>query len=100
MLTYFGPPVDAPAWEDAVQAPTPVGQPCAMCGEGVVDGDRGWIIGAITATGEAETVPTHAECQLAAVLGHYVGACSHHMPDASVRELGRAAWDRVFGSAR
>lgn len=60
-LRYFGERWEASMLDDAVQAPTPVGELCVSCREAFVDGDRGLIF----ATGLRQ----HRECGLRGVLG-------------------------------
>lgn len=95
---YFGPPWDAPAVEHATQGPTPVGQPCITCTDPIAPGERGWLRPALLATGAAGLHPIHAECELAALVGHIVRVCSCHGFTPGTRATAREAWRRFFGS--
>lgn len=97
---YFGDRWDVPATEHAVRVPTPVGQPCGLCGEPIHDGDRGWMRGAMREGDDgrlaAVVVPHHAECELRTITGHLWGVCGCHGFDtshASALEL----WRRIHG---
>lgn len=96
---YFGEKWDAPAFEDAVEVPVPVGQDCFLCSEPVVEGDSGtmeWYM----APEAASYRPVHIECFLRMILGspaHLRGMCSctsgDHVDDddgRSWREQARA----------
>jgi hypothetical protein len=65
---FFGERWDAPAVEDAVQVPTPVGEVCQYCGEPIAAGDRGWV--------RAPQVWAHTECEMLGIVGHLYGVCS------------------------
>ena len=115
-LAYFGERWDAPAWDDAVEVPVPVGQSCLHCLEPIEEGDSGIMLGHLRRArpGEApmgrmsggEDVvvvgePDHLECHLRAVRGsvaHLAGRClctghaeSGSGPAASFREEALAA---------
>lgn len=98
---YFGEPWDAPAVDDATWVPTPSGQRCALCGEEVVSGDRGWIRGTAHYTPggvlAAADAVVHAECELDGTLGHVIGVCSctGHEPG---RQRARLVWERAMGA--
>jgi hypothetical protein len=91
--TYFGRPWDAPALRRASQVPVPVGQPCAVCGEHIVGGDRGWIRPCVTMRGRkirTTVQAVHLECDLLGVMGHQLGVChctGYGSDRAAAREL-------------
>lgn len=71
---YFGEPWDAPAIDDNVQAPTPVGEPCTYCSDKVVEGDQGFLVSAVDLAEDGKTTvasirPIHRECTIASVIG-------------------------------
>lgn len=43
-MRFFGVRYFSPAYEDAEHVDTPVGEPCAHCGEPIEQGDDGWMI--------------------------------------------------------
>ena len=119
-FAYFGEKWDAPAWDDGVLVPTPVGERCALCEEPVEAGDSGVrnmtlreakpgqeanvLMGSGTAA-VWRSEPMHLECFLRSVRGsiaHLEGRCSRHggaepeAPELSLREDARAvlAWLR------
>lgn len=98
--TYFGDRWDVPAVASAVQVPTPVGQPCGLCGEPIQAGGRGWMRGAMREGDDgrlaAVVVLHHAECELLTIAGHLWGVCGCHGFDtshASALELWRRIHD-------
>lgn len=93
---FFGRRYDAPIYEDAELAPTPVGRECYQCGEPVADGDDGWIRPLLHANETATAEPIHRECDLLGVVGHMVGVCpcSVEWRDRPVREQAREAMSR------
>jgi hypothetical protein len=72
-VQYFGEPWPSGICEEieAVQVPTPVGDPCVLCEEKIQDGEQGTFIGVMTAplNGHPSYGPVHRECSLRAVLG-------------------------------
>lgn len=98
MNRYFGQPWGAPFLADAQRVPVPVGRPCLICHEPIIDGDQGVVMpylyqgedGAPAQRDAAE----HRECMLLGVLGHVAGTCFCHENLGSIRERGRAtvAW--------
>lgn len=73
MQVYFGRRWDAPAFDDAIEIPTPVGQLCLWCGEPIEAGDNGSTMGSPTGV-----QPVHLECFLRSLLGdvpHLEGRC-------------------------
>jgi hypothetical protein len=79
--TYFGERWPAGVCEDGIQVPTPVGEPCELCGEDVEPGDQGSFIGAMRGE-EGQWVthlgPAHRECSLREVLGG-IGHLQNHV---------------------
>lgn len=43
-MQVFGPPWDAPAYEESEKVATPVGRPCLDCHVPIKDGDQGYVI--------------------------------------------------------
>jgi hypothetical protein len=92
-LAYFGEQWDAPAWDDGVLVPAPVGEDCLHCAEPIEEGDSGVLVGHMRRARPGETpmgrmasgeevvslgVPHHLECHLRLVLGtvaHLEGRC-------------------------
>lgn len=77
---YFGVRWDAPAFEDAIEVPTPVGEACLMCQEPVDEGESGVLTPYL---GDLENGPdlraVHIECWLRSLLGsvaHLEGRCT------------------------
>ncbi len=79
MVRYFGPRDDAPIYDDAEEARTPVGEPCAYCEKPIEDGQRGFLIpylpslecgGGTHAIGE---LAYHRICFLTTILGPNLG---------------------------
>lgn len=99
-VLFFGERWDAPVVDDATQVSTPVGQPCYVCDEAVVDGDRGFVrptVRMVDGEPTAAAEPVHAECDLRMVMGHQVGVCPCN-GYGSDRAAGRLVWERVFGA--
>jgi hypothetical protein len=111
-LVYFGERWDAPVFDDtdARQFPTPVGEPCLLCEEAVVDGDRGFLRVVVRSIGpgmtSTEMLPVHRECDLRNVVGgldHLQGRCQHtghcnqlrEQAGRSLREDALAVWTWV-----
>lgn len=69
MNGYFGVRWNAPAFEDAVELPCPVGEKCLLCSQEVVDGESGVITGYVDAEGNGGLAPQHIECFLRSTLG-------------------------------
>lgn len=67
--------------DDLFRAPTPTDVDCVMCGERIVEGDRGTSLGVVRMPGYVtETGWMHAECSLRSVVGnvaHVSGQCQH-----------------------
>lgn len=102
MLTYFGPPWDAPIMESAAQVPIPLGEQCLYCPDPILDGEQGVMLPYVDV--EEDGAPrgglraVHRECFLRATVGtvaHLKGECSCKQPGSddpqlSWREEGRA----------
>jgi hypothetical protein len=94
---FFGERWDAPAFDDAIERPTPVGETCPLCKETVEQGDRGTWQAFMFTEKRAEFCPTHLECWLRQGLGspaHLRGECScsggpEPADDRSWRDQGR-----------
>ena len=70
---YFGERWDAPAFDDALKMPVPVGQQCSHCQEAIAEEDSG--------TWYANGPVVHIECWLRVGLGginHLAGRCTCH----------------------
>lgn len=79
MNGYFGVRWDAPAFEDAPELPTPVGERCLLCDEPIREGESGIVIGYVGADLEPGVAPEHIECFLRSILGsvsHLEKRCS------------------------
>lgn len=88
---YFGVKWDAPAFEDAHEVPTPVGQQCLLCRETIIGGESGILMPYVGALG-SQTAPEHIECFLRSILGdvqHLEQRCSCYNPDAGPDDTGR-----------
>lgn len=88
---YFGERWDAPAFDDAKQIATPVGEPCGFCEVAIKDGDQGTTMPFVYDNGSAVR-SVHLGCMLRSILGsadHLLGRCacvggeeSDHLVDA------------------
>jgi hypothetical protein len=97
-LRYFGGSWGVPMLEGATEAPTPVGQSCAHCGEPIVEGDQG----VIRPPEWGWQGPEHKECDARHAIGglnHVLGRCScaggsepPDPPELTKREAALAAW--------
>lgn len=103
MEHYFGERWDAPAFDDAREVPTPVGEICGYCEEAVAEGDSGILMTFLESLG-ARQRPVHIECWLRAALGdicHLDGRCTcfdaenGEHDDRPWREQGRATMEWV-----
>lgn len=75
---FFGERWDAPAFDDAHEISTPVGEPCGMCEVPIKDGDSGTTMFFAYDHGRAVRA-VHLGCFLRSVLGspdHLLGRCS------------------------
>lgn len=94
---FFGERWDAPAFDDSIERPTPVGEACGFCEETVEQGDSGTWQVFILSEKEAKSCPIHIECWLRQGLGspaHLRGECSctgvpEPQDDRSWRDQGR-----------
>lgn len=97
MDVYFGERWDAPAFDDAVQVSTPVGELCGYCDEKIEADDSGTFTTFVNELA-AESAPVHIECVIRGWLGspaHCRGECScsggeEPADDRSWRDQGRA----------
>jgi hypothetical protein len=105
--TYFGDPWPSGICDEGTQVPTPIGEPCEMCGETIESYDRGSFVGVMRGE-EGNLVgalaPVHRECSLRSVLGgighlqnHARWCVGRHDPDAglSYRESALRVWHWV-----
>lgn len=104
-ILHFGDRWDAPVFDASPvrQVPTPVGQRCLHCGEGVAEGDVG-LMHLVHTIGGPVLLPIHRECQLRGVLGgldhvegrcQYTGHCNElrEVAGRTLREDAIAVWD-------
>lgn len=78
-MQFFGQRWDAPAFEDAIEVPRPVGQTCLQCTEPIGDEDSGIVMPFMDARGRSGVSPIHIECHLRSILGsvaHLEHRCS------------------------
>ena len=78
MQTFFGQRWDAPAFDEAREVPTPVGEVCLFCEEPVSAGDSGTHMAYVGAEGPGVRA-VHIECFLRQSLGslsHLTLRCS------------------------
>lgn len=74
-MRYFGQPEDAPVYEHAERAPTPVGQLCVHCIDPIGPDDQGFLIPYLgVADPSLWEAPWHRACWLWNVLGPTFGA--------------------------
>lgn len=77
---FFGDRWDAPAFDDAIQMPVPIGDPCGYCGIEIVEGDSGTFQHFFEMEQKAALMrPLHIECWFRAGMGspaHMRGECS------------------------
>lgn len=100
---FFGERWDAPAFDDAIQRPTPVGETCGLCTEAIDEDDAGTWQTFIELDG-ASVKPMHIECWLRQGLGspaHLRGECScsggpEPEDNRSYRDQGREVIRMVF----
>lgn len=85
--TYFGERWDAPAFDEAIEVDTPVGEPCGLCEVKIKLGDQGTTM-RFAYDGGPAVRSVHLGCMLRSVLGspdHLLGKCScfvdHSMED-------------------
>lgn len=115
-MIYFGQPWNAPAVDDGVAGPTPVGEPCQHCGEPIAEGDQGFMINTVRLAEDGRTPvgsiePTHRECLIRLTVGSVeclqgrcqcaTGAPGGPQDTRSLREQGRQTiqWLRSCGGA-
>lgn len=66
---YFGVRWDAPALNGATEFPCPVGEKCLLCGQEIIEGESGVVMGYVDGDGNGGVAPQHIECFLRSVLG-------------------------------
>lgn len=72
-MIVFGPPWDAPAYDNGTKAPTPVGEFCLDCDEPILGGQRGVILPYLRDGGRTTTMePHHLSCFLWSIIGPHV----------------------------
>lgn len=77
MTLWWGEPwpsdkLRAPVCEDdALRVRRPVGHDCDLCGEPIIEGDRGVSMWGLDADGDAVPVNHHIECNMRNVMGCY-----------------------------
>lgn len=109
-MKFFGRRYSSPVYEEAEEAPTPVGMPCGHCGEVIAPGDDGWLIPHF-GTADCDPVVFHDACHMRSIVGsvaHQAGLCSCYVPgsvcgdDPSLtrREAAKAAADFFFKGNR
>jgi hypothetical protein len=82
-VRYFGEPYPsreypAPMFEDGIEVPTPIGEPCLRCDEPIDEDDRGVLMPYLAADGKAHMVAFHFECHVRSTIGsvkHQRGEC-------------------------
>lgn len=77
-MKWFGKAYGCPYESDIPHAPTPVGEPCAHCGEAIAADDTGLITGYISGSGWTDK-PLHYECHMRQIVGglnHQLGKCT------------------------
>lgn len=80
--TYFGDPWPSNICAVLERGPTPVGVPCLLCDEPIVEGDRGSWVGMMSVVEDDHQPgwgPVHRECiymNVTASPGHFLGECS------------------------
>lgn len=104
-MKVFGPPWDAPIYDDAVAdgevVEVPVGQPCLFCETPIAEGDNGVMMAAVD-KGGWKMVPLHKECNLRMVVGS-IAHLEHRCPcygghdgdpvGVSKREAAKLVWN-------
>jgi len=65
VIRFFGERWDAPNVDDAVQRPTPVGEPCVL-----------FIRPHVFEDGTVGFSAVHRGCEMGTTIGHYFGVCS------------------------
>lgn len=70
---YFGDPWDVPAVNDAISAPTPLGERCVYCPDVIEEGDQGFLMSAADMGPDGKVVaslrPVHRECMVREIFG-------------------------------
>lgn len=96
-VVYFGPAWRSRVLERGRRVPTPLGEKCRMCGDEIIDGERGLIGAAVELDSNEEPkaviAPLHAECHIYPMIGHQVEVCPCH-GHPPTRESARLAWQR------
>lgn len=93
-MRIFGALWDAPVCEGETAEPVPIGEPCMDCNEMIVEGDQGYIMACLRASGEVDWLPQHKECSLMSVIGHNFGYCScTDYQGMTERQAGLRVWE-------
>lgn len=105
---YFGERWDAPAFDEAVEVPTPVGATCPWCTEEIAEGDRGQLMPQVRTDAKGQLYSNagavHLECMMRSVLGspsHMRKLCScfggegDHDDERPWREQGRIVMEII-----
>lgn len=71
---YFGEPWGAPAVDDAIAGPTPLGVCCVYCPDLIAEGDRGFMLPTVRlgddgATPVGDVQPVHLKCLIRMIVG-------------------------------
>lgn len=71
---YFGRRGPVPIYDTAVLVDTPVGATCLWCDERIEEGDDGFVMGAVRASGEPYVASVHHDCLVRQAIGSF-----HHL---------------------
>lgn len=95
-LRWFGRAFDSPMYEGMPEVPAPIGEPCLMCQEPILEGEPGVTMPHVLSrdgAGEHRLVikPQHIECHIRSIVGgldHQAGTCfcvtGEHAPDSGL----------------
>lgn len=100
-MKWFGEAFGAPYEEDTPHTLTPVGTPCARCGEAIEVHDSGVTVVHCGGDGAVDERPLHYECHLRGIIGganHLMRRCTccggtepPDPPELTKRQAARAA---------
>lgn len=71
-MQVFGPPWDAPVYEDSEKVLTPVDRPCLDCHIPIKDGDQGYMVPYSPAQGPPSMEPRHRLCLHRRIVPHFI----------------------------